>query len=151
MVNIICNRSKGSMELPSEPTRTARGMLARSRSVPSHLLARLAENATCDIAFAARTLRRNLAFTAVTVLILAIGIGVNTTIFRFVSALLLQPPRVADAGRLFQIWNVNPKAPSVIERYVPLSYPDYAYYRDHNRSVDGMLAFDGDPNTVSWM
>jgi len=119
--------------------------------VSSHLLTRLTENVARDAAFAARTLRRNLGFTTVTVLILAIGIGVNTTIFRFVSALLLQPPRVADAGRLLQIWNVNPRAPSVIERYVPLSYPDYAYYRDHNRSFDGMLAFDGDPNTVSWM
>jgi putative ABC transport system permease protein len=117
----------------------------------SHLLARLTENICRDIAFAARTLRRTPGFTAVAVLILAIGIGVNTTIFRFVSALLLQPPRVADAGHLLQIWNVNPKAPSVVERYVPLSYPDYAYYRDHNHSFDGMLAFEGDPNTVSWM
>ena len=115
------------------------------------LLTRIAENAARDVAQAGRTLRRNLGSTAVAVLILAIGIGVNTTIFRFVSALLLQPPRVTDVGRLLQIWNVNPKAQSPIERYVPLSYPDYAYYRDHNRSFDGMLAFDGDPNTVSWM
>ena len=114
-------------------------------------LSRAAENAARDIAFAARTLRRNLGFTAVAVIILAIGIGVNTTIFRFVSALLLQPPKVANVARLLQIWNVNPKAPSPIERYVPLSYPAYAYYRDHNRSFGGMLAFDGDPNTVSWM
>jgi predicted permease len=119
--------------------------------VSSLPLARFIENAARDAAFAARTLRRNLGFTAVTVLILAIGIGVNTTIFRFLSALLLQPPRVADAGRLLQIWNVNPKTQSPIERYVPLSYPDYAYYRDHNQSFTGMLAFDGDPNTVSWM
>src|SRR5690349_15457183 len=109
------------------------------------------ENAARDIGYAARILRRNLGFTAVAVTILAIGIGVNTTIFRFVSALLLQPPRVAQADRLLQIWNVNPKAHSPIERYVPLSYPDYAYYRDHNRTFANMLAFDGDPNTVSWM
>jgi hypothetical protein len=115
------------------------------------LLTRIAENSTRDVAYAGRTLRRNLGVTTVAVLILAIGIGVNTTIFRFVSALLLQPPRVTGVGRLLQIWNVNPKAHSPLERYVPLSYPDYAYYRDHNRSFGGMLAFDGDPNTVSWM
>lgn len=120
-------------------------------SASSRVLTRLVENAARDVAYAARTLRRNFGFTAVAVAILAIGIGVNTTIFRFVSALLLQPPRVADVGHLLQIWNVNLKAQSSIERYVPLSYPDYAHYRNQNRSFAGMLAFDGDPNTVSWM
>ena len=114
-------------------------------------LGRIAENAGRDIAYAARSLRRNIGFTSAAVLILAIGIGANTTIFRFVSALLLQPPPVVEPDRLLQIWNLNARAPSAFERYLPLSYPDYAYYRDHNQSFSGMLAFDGDPNTVSWM
>lgn len=114
-------------------------------------LGRVAENAGRDIAYAARTLRRNIGFTSAAVLILAIGIGANTTIFRFVSALLLQPPPVVEPDRLHQIWNLNARAPSAFERYLPLSYPDYAYYRDHNQSFSGMLAFDGDPTTVSWM
>jgi len=120
-------------------------------SSPSHAVARLVENAARDVAYAVRTLRRSAGFTAVAVLVLAVGIGANITIFRFVSALLLQPPPVAAPSELLQIWNLNPRAHSQMERYVPLNYPDYAYFRDRNRSFSGLLAFDGDPNTVSWM
>jgi hypothetical protein len=33
---------------------------------------------------------------------------------------------------------------------LPLTYPDYLYHRDHNHSFAGMLAFDGDPESVIW-
>ena len=117
----------------------------------SHTIARVAENVARDLVYAGRSLRRNAGFTAVAVGILAVGIGANLTIFRFVSALLLQPPPVNSPDELLQIWNLNSRAHSAMERYVPLNYPDYAYFRDHNRSFSGLLAFDGDPNTVSWM
>jgi predicted permease len=114
-------------------------------------LARLLEDLTRDFSYGARALRRNVVLTAVTVGILAVGLGANATIFRFVSALLLQPPPVLEPSELLEIWNLNAAAKSPFERYHPLSYPDYAYFRDHNRSFSGLLAFDGDPNTVSWM
>ena len=116
------------------------------------ILSRSAENFARDFRCAARALRRNLVVTLTTIGILALGLGANATIFRFVSALLLQPPPVVDAERLVEIWNENASArASSMERYHPLSYPDYAYFRDHSRSFSGVLAFDGDPNTVSWM
>src|SRR5437868_13902733 len=118
----------------------------------SSTVPRLTKDLGRDFGYAARALRRNRVVTIVTVGILALGLGANATIFRFVSALLLQPPPVADAGRLVEIWNENASARgSAMERYHPLSYPDYAYFRDHSRSFSGVLAFDGDPNTVSWM
>ncbi|AHG93183.1 permease (plasmid) [Gemmatirosa kalamazoonensis] len=109
------------------------------------------ENVARDIVHASRTLRRNRTVTAVAVAILALGIGANTTIFRFVSALLLQPAPVEAPERLLQLWNVNRGARSPMERFVPLSYPAYAYYRDHAHGFTGLLAFDGDPATLSWM
>src|SRR4051812_32990571 len=114
-------------------------------------LSRLLDNAARDGSFAVRVLWRNAGFTAIAVGILAVGIGANTTIFRFVSALLLQPPPVASPEQLLQIWNLNLRARSPMERYVPLNYPDYAYFRDKNHTLRGVLAFDGDPNQVSWM
>ena len=51
-----------------------------------------------DVAYAARTLRRRVSSTATAVVILALGIGANTTVFRFVSALLLQPPVLPPAN-----------------------------------------------------
>ena len=115
------------------------------------MLSRLLEDLTRDFMYAARSLRRNVVVTIATVGILAVGLGANATIFRFVSALLLQPPPVARPGELLEIWNMNAAARSAFERYHPLSYPDYAYFRDRSRSFSGVLAFDGDPNTVSWM
>jgi MacB-like periplasmic core domain len=39
---------------------------------------------------------------------------------------------------------------SGIERFLPLTYPDYVYYRDHAKTFSGMIAFDGDPEGVTW-
>jgi predicted permease len=107
---------------------------------------------TCwqDLRFAARMLRKNPGSTAAVVIALALGIGMNTTVFSFVNALLLRPPAGVKApDRLLEVWIHNPRS-SGVEGYLPLTYPDYLYYRDHNKSFEGMLAFDGDPHSIIW-
>src|SRR5258706_4751004 len=74
----------------------------------------------------------------------------NTTVFSFVNALLLRPPsRVKASDKLVELWLHN-RGASGIGGYLPLTYPDYLYYRDHNQSFNGMLACDGDPHPVIW-
>ena len=107
------------------------------------------ENLVQDVRYGLRMLATNPGFTAVAVLSLGLGIGANTTIFSFVSALLFQPPSVAAPDRLLEVWNQNQKG-SGLEHYVPLAYPDYVYYRDHNHVFSGLAAFDGDPRLTSW-
>ena len=42
------------------------------------------------------------------------------------------------------------RKPSGIMGYLPFNYPDYAYYRDHSKSLEGLLAFDGDGEDAIW-
>jgi MacB-like periplasmic core domain len=84
------------------------------------------------------------------VLSLSLGIAANTTIFSFVNVLLLRPPPVESPEQLWQVWRQNLKGSSVLERYQPLSYPAYAFFRDHNRSFRALAAFDPETPFVSW-
>ena len=107
------------------------------------------ESIWADIRYALRQLKNSPGFSITVILSLTLGLGANTTIFTFVNALLLRPPAVADGGRLVEVLEHNAKA-SGIESYSNLSYPGYVDLRDHNRSLSGFAAFDGDPHVVSW-
>jgi predicted permease len=127
----------GGIERVKEEGREARG-------------ANRIENFVQDLRYGLRMLSKNPGSTAAVVLALALGIGLNTTVFSFVNALLLRPPTSVQApGELLELWLRN-RGASGIESDLPLTYPDYAYYRDHNQSFTGMLAFDGDPESAIW-
>jgi predicted permease len=103
-----------------------------------------------DLCFGARILRRNPGSTAGVVVALALGIGMTTCVFTFINALMLRPPAdVKDPGRLRELW-LHHLGASGMSGYQTLNYPDYTYYRDHSRSFAGMMAFDGDPESVIW-
>ena len=61
-----------------------------------------------DLRYGARRLRAAPAFTAVTVLTLALGIGATTAIFSVVKPILLEPLPYPDAHRITMIWEVRP-------------------------------------------
>jgi predicted permease len=99
-----------------------------------------------DLRFGLRMLAKNPGFTAVAVFSLALGIAANTTIFSYVDALLLRPPSgVTASDKLLAVWNRLPD-----RSYLQHSYPDYVYYRDHNRVFSELAAYSSDPERVSW-
>jgi putative ABC transport system permease protein len=90
-----------------------------------------------DIRFALRLLARSPGFVILSALSLALGIGVNVSVFSFINALFLRPlPAVPDSGRLVSIYQ-RTKSGS----FTSSSYPDYAYYREQNRVFTGTAAY----------
>ena len=93
-----------------------------------------------DARYAVRTLLKQPGFTAVAVLILALGIGVNTSIFGMINALLLSAPRGVQApAELVRVNRVDSQ-----RSLDGTTYPDYAYFRDENRVFTGLAAYAAD-------
>jgi hypothetical protein len=103
-----------------------------------------------DLRFGARMLAKRPASNAAVVLALALGIGMNSAVFTFVNALLLRPPQgVSATNKLVEVFLHDPKGAGV-QSYLPFNYPDYAYYREHSKSLEGLMAFDGDGQEAIW-
>ena len=91
-----------------------------------------------DVRFGLRMLRKNLSFTSVAVITLALGIGVNAAIFGVVDSFLLRPLPVADP---LQITILD--RPQKQGFALPLfSIPDYRDLRDQSTSAfSGMFSY----------
>jgi putative ABC transport system permease protein len=63
-----------------------------------------------DVRIAARALRHARAFSIITIMTLALGIGANAAIFAVVNAVLLRPLPYLDGSRLVRLWETRPPA-----------------------------------------
>src|SRR4249919_1283384 len=89
-----------------------------------------------DLRHSVRLLRRTPGFTAAAVLVLALGIGVNTAVFSLVNALVLQP----RAGRIDQLVGVFSRDRVKVDRYRDFSYPAYLDLRDRPGVFESLMA-----------
>jgi putative ABC transport system permease protein len=60
-----------------------------------------------DMAFGIRVLRKSPKFTAVAVIVLALGIGANTAIFTVINAVVLRPLAYPHPERLVALYERN--------------------------------------------
>ena len=91
-----------------------------------------------DIRYALRWLRKNPGFTWLSVLMLTVGIGVNTAMFSVINTVLLTPLPYPEADRL--VW-MNESGPDVANRWV--SYPNFVDWRQRNQVFESMSTFRG--------
>jgi predicted permease len=85
-----------------------------------------------ELRFAFRQLLKNPGFTAVAVITLALGIGVNTAMFSVFKAVLLEPFPYPNADRLVHLW----QTPLGHRWRSPLSAPNFLDLRDRQQSFE---------------
>jgi putative ABC transport system permease protein len=86
-----------------------------------------------DARFAARTLRRTPAITAVALLTLALGIGANTAIFSVINGVLFHPMSSPEAERLMMVLPSRPDGDQT-----GVSYPEFRDWEGEARSFEAM-------------
>src|SRR6266545_3102847 len=92
-----------------------------------------------DLRYAMRTLRRMPGFAAVVVFSLALGVGLNSSVFSVLNALLLRPLPVPEPDRLVRIYQHN---------YGNTSYRNYRDLQARSTTMESLAAFSW-PNPVA--
>ncbi len=92
-----------------------------------------------DLRHACRTLARNPGFTFAAMITLALGIGVNTTLFTAYDAVALRPLPVANPGRVVRLerWL---ESGFLGDTQYAFSWPEYVYCRDHQDAFKDLVA-----------
>lgn len=91
-----------------------------------------------DLRYGIRSLLKQPGFASVAVLSIALGIGVNTTIFSFVNAVLFRPLPFPESDQLVRLWDGN-----------AASYPDYVAYRDDSNVFSSLAAYAQRPLSLN--
>jgi len=96
-----------------------------------------------DIRYGLRILRNNPGFTLVAVLTLALGIGVNASIFTLFDSVALRPLQLPESNRLLDVYQtMHGKMHRNVMGGINLSsYPEYLDYRDHNEVFASLAAY----------
>ena len=97
------------------------------------------EQAWQDLRHAARSLTRNPGFAALSVLTLALGIGVNTTLFSAYNALALKPLPVADPHEIVRVKRWFQSGARGDSQFA-FSCPEYQYSRDRTSQFSSVIA-----------
>ena len=90
-----------------------------------------------DLRFGLRTVANTPGFTAIAILVLAVGIGVNSAMFSLVNALLIKP-LAGDADALVGLYSHDRTKPA--SSYRAFSYDNYVDIRRGNDVFESLMA-----------
>src|SRR4029434_2068524 len=96
-----------------------------------------APNDMNDLKFALRQLRKSPAFTLIAVLTLALGIGMNTTIFSLINDLFLRGLPFKEPSRVVHMF-AGDKSRNLVD--IAISAPRFQHYRQGQTLFDGFAA-----------
>jgi putative ABC transport system permease protein len=91
-----------------------------------------------DSRYALRVMRRNPGFTAIAVVTLALGVGVNTAIFSVLNGIILRPLPYKDAGQIVIVQQQLVK--TGIGR-MDFSVAEMSDYRQQNTTLNGLVEY----------
>src|SRR5262245_1277049 len=89
-----------------------------------------------DVRFGARTLAKTPGFTAVAIIVLALGIGANSAMFTLVNAMLIRPL----GGRVDELVGLYSHDRTNVGSYRAFAYANYADIRDGNDVFESLAA-----------
>jgi len=93
---------------------------------------------TNDIRYGLRAFGRAPAFTTISLLTIALGIGATTAIFSVVNAVILRPLPYPEADRIVQVWMDNRRTGLKEDLH---SWPNWADLREQNQVFSSMAAY----------
>jgi putative ABC transport system permease protein len=94
-----------------------------------------------DLRYGLRQLIKNPGFTTIAVVTLALGIGINATMFSMVSAILLRRPPGHDPDRVAVVSTINPSSGFQADNS-QVSVPNYLAWRESNHVFSEVAAAD---------
>src|SRR6185295_739616 len=97
-----------------------------------------------DLRYAFRMIAKERWYSAVAVLALSLGIGLNATVFTLVNAVLIKGLPYKDSDKLYMVASQRKDASRS-----SVSYPDYEDWKAQQRSFDALGAFSGNGVNVS--
>jgi predicted permease len=111
--------------------RVAREKEWRYRSIP------WIANLVRDFSFAVRALKKTPAFLIIAVLVIAVGIGVNTAVFSVIDAVLLKPLTYPNPQELVSLLNTGPQG-----SFPVASVPKFNLWRQQTSIFQQVAAYD---------
>jgi len=99
-----------------------------------------------DARYSVRTLSLNPGFAATAITVLALGIGVNATVFTLVNAVLFKDQPFENSDKILYVTGTRPARGG---DYQSISYPDYQDLRAQSKSFESLAAFETDGASLS--
>src|SRR4051812_15736138 len=95
-----------------------------------------------DFRFAIHLILKDRWYSGVAVVALALGIGVNATVFTLVNAVLIKGLPFNDSGRLYMLGSLQASSGPPGTGGEGMSYPDFTDLRSQQRSFVDLAAFN---------